>query len=322
MQIKSIDLLTLCRAMAMDYKILGSHERNITMPAPISRADKNSVTFCYDKTLKGIDTIHNSKAAIIVCSSELIFAPDNYSNKTLILVVDPRLAFIRIMKNFFMQQIEYGIHPTAILDKGAVLYPDIQIGPNSYIEKCQIGQNCIIHANVHIYSNVIIGKDTSICDGSVIGKEGTSFARNGNGQWERFPQIGGVTIGDGVDIGANVVIERGTFDNTEIGQFTKINSLSRIGHNVVIGENCFICDHSYIGGNTRIGDACWLAPGVIIRNAISIGRNVIIGMGAVVTKDVQDNCTVVGVPAQVVAESNDSSWMSSGFPPGIMKKDS
>ncbi len=320
MQMKCIDLLALCRAMAMDYKILGSHERNITIPAPISRADEDSVTFYYRKTSDYLDAIGNSKAGVIICSSEFIFTSEDYSNKTLVLVADPRLAFIRIMKKLFTQKIEYEVHPTAIIDRTAILHPDISIGPNSYIEKCKIGQNCIIHANVHVYPNVIIGRDTTICDGTVIGKEGTSFARNDDGGWEKFPQIGGVVIGDGVDIGVNVVIERGTFDNTEIGQFTKIYSLSRIGHNVVIGKNCFICDHSYIGGNTKIGDACWLAPGAIVRNGLSIGSNVIVGMGAVVTKDVQDDCTVTGIPARVVAEKSDNTWMSSGFPTGVIKK--
>ena len=78
------------------------------------------------------------------------------------------------------------------------------------------------------------------------------------------------------------------------------DNLCHIAHNVVIGKNCIIVAHSYLGGSSKIGDYSWLAPGVIVRNGVKIGRNVMVGMGSVVTKNIDDNSVAYGIPARVV----------------------
>lgn len=161
------------------------------------------------------------------------------------------------------------------------------------------GENATIHPYVCIYPNVRVGKNVIVYSGAVIGSDGFGFAKNEQGKWEKFPHIGGVVIGDDVEIGSNTVIDRGTLDNTIIGQGTKINNLCHIGHNVEIGKNCIIGVGSYLGGSSKVGNDSWIALGAIIRNGIKVGKNVMVGMGSVVTKDIDDNCVVFGVPAKV-----------------------
>ena len=247
--------------------------------------------------------VRKSKAGVVICCDNLRLIDDDFKDKTLILVSNPRLAFIQVMQKYFQEKIEFGTHSTAIIDKNARIHPNVYIGANSHIGECEIGENTLVHANVHIYSKVKIGRNVIIHAGAVIGKEGFSYEKNSQGEWEKFPHIGGVVIKDNVEIGSNTIIDRGTLDNTIIGRGTKINNLCHVGHNVVIGNNCLIIANSYIGGSGKVGDDCWIAPGVIIRNGVKVGRNVIIGMGSVVTKNVGDGKTVFGVPAKEQGET-------------------
>ena len=297
---KNISLTELCYSITGEYEVLGDSDRRVSIASPIDKAGKESVTFCSKSTEDGLQFIRNSRAGVIISSKELSYREEDYKDKTLILVPNPRLAFIQVMQKYFQEKIEFGISPTAVIDKDAKIHPSVYIGANSYIGKCEIGENAIIHNNVHIYPKVRIGRNVIIYDGTVIGKEGFSYEKNSQGNWEKFPHIGGVVIEDDVEIGANAIIDRGTLGDTIIGQGAKINNLCHIGHNVVVGKNCIIVVHSYLGGSSKIGDYSWLAPGVIVRNGVKIGRNVMVGMGSVVTKDIDDNCVVFGVPAKVV----------------------
>ena len=200
------------------FKMLGEKDNNVTMPSPIDYATDKSVSFCLGKDEVALETVRNSVAKVVICSNELKFISDDYRNKTLVLVENPRLAFIRIMKYFFQNGIEFGIHPTAIIDKEAEIHPEAYIGPYCYVGKCQIGKGTVIYGNVFIYPNVHIGLNVIIHAGTVIGADGFSYERNGEWELENFPHIGGIIIENDVEIGANVDIDRGTMGNTIIGQ--------------------------------------------------------------------------------------------------------
>jgi len=304
---RNINLVELCDSITEECQVLGARDRIVSIALPIDKSDRDSVTFCSKNTEDALVMIRNSRAGVIICSRELSYAEDDYQDKTLILVANPRLAFIEVMQKYFQEEkLEFSIHPTAIIDKDAKIPPNVYIGAHSCIGKCDIGENTVIHANVSIYDRVKIGRNVTIYDGTVIGKEGFGYEKNSRGKRVRFPHIGGVVIEDDVEIGANVSIDRGTLGNTIIGQGTKINNLCHIAHNVVIGRNCVITAGSCFGGSSRIGDGSWLAPGAIVRDGIKIGSNVTIGMGSVVTKDIDDNCVAYGVPARVIRRKANS----------------
>jgi len=297
---RNISLIELCDSIAESSEVLGARDRYVSIVSPIDESDRESLTFCSKNTDDGLPMIRNSRAGVIICSKELSYKEDDYKDKTLILVSHPRLAFIQVMQRYFKEKTEFGIHPTATIDKEAKIHSNVYIGPNTYIGKCEIEENTIIHGNAYIYSKTRIGRNVVIGAGTIIGAEGLSYDRMGGGAWEKFPQIGGVIIEDDVEIGSNVSIMKGALVNTLIGQGTKIGHLCSIGHNVIIGKHCIIVTQSMIGGSCRIGDNSWIGLGACIREWINIGKNTFIGMGSVVTKNVDDGWVVYGTPAKKI----------------------
>lgn len=133
--------------------------------------------------------------------------------------------------------------------------------------------------------------------GNHIGHPGFGWVWTGEG-WLRFPHIGGVVFGEGVDLGCNVTIDRGALGDTIIGTGVKIDNGVHVGHNVTIGAHSLLTAHSVIGGSAIIGNRTWIGLGAQIKNQIVIGNDVTVGMGAIVVKDVPSGMTVKGNPAK------------------------
>jgi len=224
-----------------------------------------------------------------------------FDDKTLVAVNRPRLWFIRCVNAFFSPEEKKGIHPTAIIGKNCEIGKNVYIGPYSFIgDEVVIGSGSKIHSGVHIHDRVRIGKNVILKSGCIIGTAGFGYERNDEGVLERFPHIGGVVIEDDVEIGANTCVDRGTLSDTIIGEGTKIDNLVHIAHNIVIGKHCVIVALAMIGGGAKIGDGAWIAPTACIRDGVTIGKQALVGMGAVVTKNVADHDVVIGVPARSI----------------------
>ena len=131
---------------------------------------------------------------------------------------------------------------------GTVIYPGVFIGTGS-----TVGDSCVIYPNVTIREGITIGHRVIIHAGAVIGADGFGFVFDG-GKHNKIPQVGGVVIGDDVEIGANTTIDRATTGNTVIGSGTKIDNLVQVGHNVRVGQNVILVAQVAIGGSTEIGD--------------------------------------------------------------------
>ena len=183
--------------------------------------------------------------------------------------------------NKFFADHPIGIHGTAIIEDGA-----------------KIGKNCYIGPYVVVHSCVELGDGVRVKAGSVIGNEGFGFERDSNGDLFRFPQLGKVIIGDGVEIGSNVTIDRGALSNTVIGRNTKINNLVHIAHNAQIGENVVITAQVNISGSTVIGSNVWIGPGTTVRDHVAIGDNSYVGIGSNVVKSIPSNEVWCGNPAR------------------------
>jgi UDP-3-O-[3-hydroxymyristoyl] glucosamine N-acyltransferase len=247
------------------------------------------------------DKIHyliNSKAKVIICEIGIPIDEVDLVTKCVIQVKNPKLTFIRIVSHFFQNNILSGIHPSAIIDPTAIIHESSYIGPNTIIGKCIIGRNTIVYGNCFLYDNTRLGDHVTIHAGTVIGAEGFGYQRNEKGEFEKFPHIGGVVIGDHVDIGSNTSIDRGALGDTIIEEGAKIDNLVHIAHNVRVGKHSAIIAHAMIGGSTVIGDYSWIAPTATLRDQIAIGNNVTVGMGAVVTKNIPEGETWTGSPAK------------------------
>lgn len=278
-----------------DYEIEGNVDNYISRALPITEADSNSLAFV---TKEKVNLATNTKAKVII-GPKGVDVPFDWNNQTLIRVSNPRLSFARILNRFFVERSEPGIHPSSIIDNNTIIHLSVHIGPNCCIrENCEISEDVVIYGNNYIHPNTRIGKRVIIHTGAVIGSEGFGFERDEEGRLIKFPQIGGLIIEDDVEIRNYVCVERGALGDTIIGEGTKIDNLTSIGHNAKVGKHCAIGVLTDIGGSSIIGDYAWIAPLVCIRDWITIGNNVLVGMGAVVTKSFSDNVVLVGVPAK------------------------
>ncbi len=261
----------------------------------VMEANKTSICWIRD----GLDvasTLKHSAANTIICSNKKTY--DVYPEKVLILVDNPRLCFLQMLTTLFSKPAVYGIHPTAIIDKDAELAEQVYIGAHTIIGKSQIGHQTHIGPYCHIHDSVKIGKSVKIKSHCSIGGSGFGYERQEDLSFQFFPHLGGVIIEDHVDIGAHTCIDRGTLGNTLIGVGSKIDNLIHIAHNVQVGKHCAIIAHALIGGGVTIGDYCWIAPSATIRDGLKIGDHSVVGIGALVLKDIPANETWIGSPAK------------------------
>ena len=152
---------------------------------------------------------------------------------------------------------------------------------------------------------VIVGERCRIEAGARIGQRGHGYTYGGDLGWVEKAHNFGVVLGDNVYVGANTCIDRGSWRDTRIGNGTKIDNLVHVAHNVQIGVDCMIIAQSEISGSVVLGDRVYLAPGALIRERLTVGSGSIVGMGAVVVKDVDRQVVVAGVPARVVGPVTD-----------------
>lgn len=212
-------------------------------------------------------------------------------------VKNPKDAFFDLLEAFWGENEPPAISPQAVIEEGAVIGKHVSIGPFTCISaKAVIGDGTRIGSNVTIKGKVTIGKDCVIQSGAVLGEDGFAFIREDDAL-KFVKHYGGVTLEDHVSIGSQTCICRGAIDDTCIGEYSKIDNLCHIAHNVVIGKRTVIVCLSSVMGSVHIGDDCWVATSMI-RDQRHVGSNCVVGMGSVVVKDVPNGTTVAGNPAK------------------------
>lgn len=208
------------------------------------------------------------------------------------------------------------IGPFVVIGAGVIIGPGARIASHvSIAEGARIGAEALILQGARIGARVTIG-DRFICQpGAVIGADGFSFvtpeksgveeiretlgsrAEIKDQTWTRIHSLGAVTIGDDVEIGANVCIDRGTIRDTLIGSGTKMDNLVHIGHNVQIGRDCLLCGQVGIAGSARIGDRVVLAGQCGVNDNIFVGNDVIAGGATKIFTNAPAGRVLLGYPA-------------------------
>jgi len=231
---------------------------------------------------------------------------EGYSGAALV-VANPYLAYARLSHLFERRPFTpVGVHPSAIVDPsaevdptarigaqvvieaGAWIGPDVEIGSQTVVgARSRVGAGGRLAARVTLCHDVTIGKRVVIQPGAVIGGEGFGFA-NERGSWEKIAQLGGVRIGDDVEIGANTTIDRGAISDTVIGNGVKLDNQIMIAHNVQIGDNTAMAGCSGISGSTKIGRNCMIAGGAGLVGHIEVCDNVFITGMTMVTRSITE----------------------------------
>lgn len=219
-------------------------------------------------------------------------------DSTIVQTEKPRLVFLDAVGAFFQPYAQSGIDPSASVDVSCQIASTATVKAGARLgADVRVGEHTVVSENCVIGSGTTIGDHCFFAPGVLIGQSGFGYERAESGEMVHFPHIGNVEIGNHVEVGANTCIDRGTLDNTIICDGVKIDNLCHISHNVYLGKDCVIVANTMVGGSTRIGARSWISPSCSILNGLTIGADVMVGMGAVVVKPVADGMTVLGSPA-------------------------
>ncbi len=262
--------------------------------ADVERVNEFTLDWINPSKINKQEIAEGSKARVLLVDDSIT----PIVGKVLIRVENPKIALAEVGNHFFVKRPKPGIHSTAIIDPEAQIGKNVTIGAYCVIGKSVIGDECVFDSNVRVYDDVMMGKCCVVKAGAVLGGAGFGYERDADGNKFRFPQIGKLVMGDYVEVGANTCIDRGALADTVIGDYTKINNLCHIAHNNKIGKNVTITGCVNMSGSNVIDDDVWIAPNASIRGWVHINEGAIVGMGAVVVKDIPANETWVGNPAR------------------------
>lgn len=260
-----------------------------------------------------------TKASAVIVSEDW----NSACSAALIRVENPDEAFAKAAMLFYAPppRSSAGIHPSAVVAADVQIGENVSIGafcmiesgakigagtvifPQCYIgRKAVLGEHCWLYPQVSLREEVRIGNRVIVHNGTVIGSDGFGYSVDGEGIRTKIPQIGIVEIGDDVEIGANVTIDRARFGKTKIGNGVKIDNLVQIAHNVVIGDHSVLVAQVAIAGSTHLGDKVIVAGQAGIAGHLHIGSGTVIGAKAAVTKNVDAGSYMIGVPAMPAAK--------------------
>ncbi|BAW21846.1 UDP-3-O-[3-hydroxymyristoyl] glucosamine N-acyltransferase [Pseudomonas putida] len=288
-------------AEALGATLKGPEALQITGLATLQEAGPGQLSFLANPQYRKY--LDNCQAGAVLLKAA---DAESFAGNALI-VADPYQAYARISHLFDPKpKAVAGIHPSAVvagdaqvdasasigpfavIESGARIEADVSIGAHCFVgARCVVGEGGWLAPRVTLYHDVVIGKRVVIQSGAVIGGEGFGFA-NEKGIWRKIAQIGGVTIGDDVEIGVNTAVDRGALSDTRIGDGVKLDNQIQIAHNVQIGDHTAMAACVGISGSTRIGKHCMLAGGVGLVGHIDICDNVFISGMTMVTRSITE----------------------------------
>lgn len=297
-------------AQLLEAEIVGDGQTTIYGMAPLEEAKSGDLAF-----VAGDSSVPDRLAASR--ASAVLVAPDMPVDRPALRVPDPYLGFIRLVEAYFPEQ-----HPAWGIDGRAVLASDVAVGqrvnvgpyvvvgegtrleddvviyPGTYIGPgCHIGPECILYANVSLYPRVTLGRGVVVHSGAVIGADGFGYRRLDGGDYRKIPQVGGVLIGDGVEIGANTCIDRATLGNTVVEAGAKLDNLVQIGHNSVVGAYTVMAGQAGVSGSVRVGARVRVGGQAGVADHLTVGDGAAIAAQAGVAADVAPGTMVLGSPA-------------------------
>jgi UDP-3-O-[3-hydroxymyristoyl] glucosamine N-acyltransferase len=276
-------------AVRFGLKLRGEPSLTIRSVATLSRADAGALSFLANSRYR--KQLESTRATAVVVSA----ADEAVCPVAALIYPNPYLAYARIAALIHPPPPPTpGIHPTAVVAEGARIAASASLGPLAVVEddaevaeRVLVGPNCIVQcgarvgadsqllSRVTLYPGVRLGERCIVHAGAVIGADGFGFAPDA-GTWVKVPQVGGVRIGDDVEIGANTTIDRGAIDDTVVENGVKLDNQIQVGHNVCIGAHTAIAACTGISGSTVIGARCMIGGMVGFAGHLTIADDVVV----------------------------------------------
>jgi UDP-3-O-[3-hydroxymyristoyl] glucosamine N-acyltransferase len=293
-------------AEQLGLTLQGDGNTEITGIASLEHASKGEISFLADKKLA--KSLQTTKASAVIVQ-ELPADDTTDSSISWLLSSNPYLSFAHLTALFNdAPKYQASVHPSALIDASATIGKNVVIGANVMIgahsvigdnciietntvisERCVLGDDCHLHANVTLYHNVIVGNQVIIHSGAVLGADGFGFApQSGQYKWQKIYQLGGVRIGNRVEIGANSCIDRGALADTIVHDGVIIDNLVHIAHNCEVGDNSALAAYVGVAGSVKIGKNCTFAGKVGISGHLEIADNCHFAGMTVVTGTVKE----------------------------------
>lgn len=292
----------------------GTATRSVTDIASLSAARPGDLSF-----------LGNTKyrPQVPACAATVLLLPLDYDGvpqdgQVFLHVENPSVALARLcarIEQALWPRPAPGVHASAVVAASARVDPSahvgplcvveegVQVGPGSVLQAsvfvgrdARIGEGCFIMPGCVIATSCVLGNRVRLQPGVIVGSDGFGYEFV-QGRHEKVPQIGSVTIGDDVEIGANTTLDRARFSRTVVGEGTKIDNLVQIAHNVVIGRHCILCSQVGISGSTTLEDYVILGGQAGVGGHITLGKGSKAGGQAGVAADLAPGAYVNGTPA-------------------------
>ena len=262
-------------------ELVGDGSFEVTALASLARATPTSLSFLSNDARRA--ELKNSRAGAVVVSRAVA---EEISRG--LISADPYRTYAELSVLFDERGLPFaqGVHPTAVIDETAVIADDVSIGANAVIgREVVIGAGSVIGPNVTIYPNTQIGLDCIVGAATVIGYDGFGFAKSPDG-WIKIRQLGGVVVGDDVEIGAGCTIDRGALDDTLIEDGVKLDNQVHIAHGCRIGQRTAMAGYVALAGGTVIGSDVTVGGMTGFTGHLSVCDKVHIGANALVTQSI------------------------------------
>lgn len=280
-------------------ELIGDPSVTVARVATLANAGDGQLSFFANKLYR--DELRATRAAAVILRA------DNKDDCPVaaLLADDPYLIYARIAAELHPEPVvEAGAHTSAVISESAslgagteisanaMIGDDVILGANVYVgpgvvigPRCTVGDDTRLLANATLVQDVSMGVRCIVHPGAVIGSDGFGNAQSSDG-WVKVPQVGGVRIGDDVEIGANTTIDRGAIDDTIIEEGVRLDNLVQIAHNVRVGAHTAMAAFTGVSGSTVIGKRCMLAGRAGIVGHINICDDVIVGGATMISKDI------------------------------------
>jgi UDP-3-O-[3-hydroxymyristoyl] glucosamine N-acyltransferase len=316
-----VTLAELAKVAGAELSEPSQGDRLVRSVAALSGAESDAVTFLTDK--KHAAELAATKAtAVFLSARDRDLTPPGC---VALVTATPQAAYAAAANRLHRAR-RHGagpsVSPDAVLEDGVLLGPGVVIGPGARIgggseigantaigPGVAIGRDCMIGANVTI-GFALLGDRVRILAGASIGEPGFGAAGGATGVVD-IPQLGRVILQDGVTVGANSCIDRGAFDDTVIGENTKIDNLVQIAHNVRVGRNCVMAAHTGISGSVTVGDGAAFGGRAGVADHVTIGDGAQVAAAAGVFRDIPAGETWGGLPGQPIRRwMREVAWLS------------